>query len=59
MQSSAITNKPKSGLYHNLDYCRVLSALSYYSDHQKEIQKYIEENRVPDKLIDPLVQSTQ
>ena len=34
-------------------------ALSYYSDHQKEIQKYIEENRVPDKLIDPLVQSTQ
>ena len=24
MQSSAITNKPKSGLYHNLDYCRVL-----------------------------------
>ena len=43
----------------HLSLGQVFDALSYYSDHQKEIQKYIEENRVPDRLIDLLVQSTQ
>ena len=43
----------------HLSLGQVFDALSYYSDHQKEIQRYIEENRVPDRLIDPLVQSTQ
>ena len=28
MQSWAITNKPKAGLYHNLAYCRVLRCMS-------------------------------
>ena len=42
----------------HLSLGQVFDALSYYSDHQKEIQKYIEENRVPDRLIDPLVQSS-
>jgi hypothetical protein len=33
----------------------VFDALSYYSDHQDEINRYIERNRVPDTLIDPLI----
>ncbi len=43
----------------HLSLGQVFDALSYYSDHQEEIQKYIEGNRVPHRLIDPLVQSTQ
>ncbi len=43
----------------HLSLGQIFDALSYYSDHQEEIQKYIEENRVPPRLIDPLVQSTQ
>jgi len=34
---------------------QVFDALSYYSDHTSEINVYIERNRVPDELIDPLV----
>ena len=34
---------------------QVFDALSFYSDHQAEINTYIERNRVPDELIDPLV----
>ncbi len=39
----------------HLSLAQVFDALSYYSDHQKEINGYIERNRVPDDLIDPLV----
>ncbi len=28
-----------------------------YSDHQDEINSYIERNRIPDELIDPLVKA--
>jgi len=35
----------------------VFDALSYYSDHQEEIHAYIERNRVPEALIDPLVRN--
>jgi hypothetical protein len=31
----------------------VFDALSYYSDHQEEINRHIERNRVSDDLIDP------
>ena len=34
---------------------QVFDALSYYSDHQAEINAYIARNRIPDALIDPLV----
>ena len=30
-------------------------SLTYYSDHQDEINQYIEHNRIPDERIDPLV----
>ena len=33
---------------------QVFSALTYYSDHQDEINRYIERNPIPDELIDPL-----
>jgi uncharacterized protein (DUF433 family) len=35
---------------------QVFDALSYYSDNQDEINQHIARNRVPDDLIDPLVQ---
>lgn len=39
----------------HLTLAQVFDALSYYSDHQEEINAYIERNRIPDDLIDPLV----
>lgn len=39
-----------------LTLAQIFDALSYYSDHQDEINGYIERNRIPDDLIDPLVQ---
>jgi uncharacterized protein (DUF433 family) len=39
----------------HLTLAQVFSALTYYSDHQDEINDYIERNRIPDELIDPLV----
>ncbi|KAB8319827.1 DUF433 domain-containing protein [Tolypothrix campylonemoides VB511288] len=42
------------GLPH-LTLAQVFDALSYYLDHQSEINSYIERNRIPDELIDPLV----
>jgi uncharacterized protein (DUF433 family) len=42
------------GLPH-LTLAQVFNALSYYLDHQNEINTYIERNRIPEELIDPLV----
>ncbi|MBM4044088.1 MAG: DUF433 domain-containing protein [Planctomycetes bacterium] len=39
----------------HLTLAQVFDALSYYSDHQDEINAHIERNRIPDGLIDPLV----
>ncbi len=39
----------------HLSLAQVFNALSYYSDHQPEINGFIERNRIPDELIDPLV----
>ena len=39
----------------HLTLAQVFDALSYYSDHQDEINAHIERNRVPEDLIDPLV----
>ena len=40
----------------HLTLAQVFDALSYYSDHQDEINTHIEHNRIPEELIDPLVQ---
>lgn len=45
---------PKRVLH--LTLAQVFSALSYYSDHQDEINEYSRCNRVPDELVDSLVQ---
>jgi uncharacterized protein (DUF433 family) len=37
----------------HLSLAAVFDALSYYSDHQSEINEYIVRNRVPEKLVDP------
>jgi uncharacterized protein (DUF433 family) len=34
---------------------QVFGALTYYSDHQAEINSYIERNHIPDECIDPLL----
>ncbi len=39
----------------HLTLAQVFNALSYYSDHQDEINHHIARNRIPDTLIDPLV----
>lgn len=39
----------------HLTLAQVFDALSYYSDHQEEINAHIERNRIPDDLIDALV----
>lgn len=39
----------------HLDLAQVFDALSYFSDHQDEINGHIERNRVSDEIVDPLV----
>lgn len=41
----------------HLTLAQVFDALSYYSDHQSEINAAIERNRIPEELVDPLVHS--
>jgi uncharacterized protein (DUF433 family) len=42
----------------HLSLAQVFDALSYYSNHQEEIHGYIERNRIPDELVDPLVRGS-
>ena len=42
--------------FPHLTLAQVFDALSYYSDHQDEINTFIERNCVPAALLDPLVQ---
>lgn len=39
----------------HLTLAQVFDALSYYADHQAEVQSYIDCNHVPDDLIHPAV----
>ena len=39
----------------HLTLAQIFDALSYFSDHQTEIQQWIEHDRIPADLIDPLV----
>jgi uncharacterized protein (DUF433 family) len=42
----------------HLTLAQVFDALSYYSDHQAEINAHIERNRISDDLMDPLVRES-
>ncbi|WP_341527191.1 DUF433 domain-containing protein [Nostoc sp. UHCC 0302] len=48
---------PEEILNHlpHLTMVQVFDALSFYLDHQAEINEYIERNQVPDELIHPSV----
>ena len=37
----------------HLTLAAVFDALSYYSDHQNEVNSHIERNRVADEMVDP------
>jgi uncharacterized protein (DUF433 family) len=39
----------------HLTLAQVFDALSYFSDHQAEMLRHIEENRIPEHLIDSRV----
>ena len=41
----------------HLNLAQVFDALSYYSDHQQEINEYIERNRMPEDLLEPLIKN--
>lgn len=41
----------------HLSLSQVFHALSYYADHQSEINRYIELNRVPEDMIHPAVKA--
>lgn len=43
----------------HLTLAQVFDALSYYSDHQGEINGYIERNRIPEELIYPAVRAIE
>jgi len=50
-------DRPEEILLHlpHLTLAQVFDALSYYSDYQPEINNYIEQNRIPEYLIHPVV----
>jgi uncharacterized protein (DUF433 family) len=41
----------------HITLAQVFDALSYYTDHQAEINAHIERNRVPDHLVHPAVRA--
>lgn len=41
----------------HLTMAQIFDALSYYHDHQDEINHYSDLNRIPDDWIDPLVRA--
>lgn len=43
----------------HLTLAQVFDALSFYLDHQTEINDYIEQNQVPNELVHPTVKPTQ
>jgi uncharacterized protein (DUF433 family) len=51
---------PEEILNHlpHLTLAQVFDALSFYLDHQTEINDYIERNQVPNELVHPLVKAT-
>ena len=43
--------------FPHLTLAQVFEALSYFSDNKAEISDFIEKNRIPENLIDPLVKN--
>jgi uncharacterized protein (DUF433 family) len=49
-----VTPEEIPGHLPHLTLAQVFDALSYYADHQAEIERYIEQNQIPDALVHPL-----
>jgi uncharacterized protein (DUF433 family) len=49
-----VTPEEITGHLPHLTLAQVFDALSYYADHQAEIQRYIEQNYIPDDVVHPL-----
>ena len=49
-----VTPEEIPGHLPHLTLAQVFDALSYYADHQAEIQEHIDRNRVPDDVVHPL-----
>ena len=58
MKTAGVAPEEISNRLPHLTLAQVFDALSYYSDHQSEINAYIERNRIPDELIDPLIKNS-
>jgi uncharacterized protein (DUF433 family) len=43
----------------HLTTAQVFAALSYYSDHQEEIQRHVERNRIPESLLKGIISGRQ
>jgi uncharacterized protein (DUF433 family) len=41
----------------HLSLAQIFDALSFYLDHQAEINRYIERNQIPNELVHPVVRS--
>ena len=48
-----VTPEEIPGHLPHLTLAQVFDALSYYADHQAEIQAFIDRNQIPDDLIHP------
>ncbi len=44
-------------LLPHLTLAQVFDALSYFSEHQEEINEYIQRNHIPEEMIDPSVRN--
>ena len=42
----------------HLTLAQVFDALGFYADHQAEVNDYIEQNHIPDKLLHPRIRAT-
>lgn len=54
-----LETSPEDILVHlpHLTLAQIFDALSFYLDHQTEINRYIEQNRGPDDLVHPSAQT--
>jgi uncharacterized protein (DUF433 family) len=52
-----LTAEEITGRLPHLTLAQVFDALSYYNDHQGEINDHIERNSVPESLVDPILKT--
>ena len=53
MASRCGSQRRSLGTFPHLTLAQVFDALSYYADHQAEIERYIDQNQIPDDVVHP------